>query len=95
MRFAALWGASVMGAGLAVAFERNHAPWLLRIFERSIADGEQFHVGETVQIGRMLTKPKAVTDDLLCITEPDMQALPIKFIDSVDMSWDGQITGRR
>ncbi|WP_322053152.1 immunity protein Imm33 domain-containing protein [Paraburkholderia bannensis] len=58
--------------------------WLLRFFERRVADGERFQAGETVQIGWMLTKLEAVTDDLLCITEPDMQAIPIKFVDSVD-----------
>lgn len=58
--------------------------WLLGYFERQVADGERFHAGETVQIGWMLTKLEATADGLLRVTEPDMKAIPIKFIDSVD-----------
>ncbi|MEM5317592.1 hypothetical protein [Paraburkholderia sp. JHI869] len=58
--------------------------WLLRFFERRVADGERFHAGETVQIGWMLTKLEAGADDLLCVAEPDMKAIPIRFVDSVD-----------
>lgn len=53
-------------------------------FERRVADGERFHAGETVQIGWMLTKLEAGEDSLLCVAEPDMKAIPIKFVDSVD-----------
>ncbi|WP_296650132.1 hypothetical protein [Paraburkholderia sp.] len=58
--------------------------WLLRFFERTVADGERFHVGETVQIGWMLTKLEAGAENFLCVAEPDMKAIPIKFVDSVD-----------
>lgn len=58
--------------------------WLLRFFERRVADGERFHAGETVQLGWMLTKLEAAVDGLLCVTEPDMKAIPISFVDSVD-----------
>ena len=59
--------------------------WLLRFFERRVAEGERFHAGETVQVGWMLTKLEAAPDDgFLCLTEPDMKVIPIRFIDSVD-----------
>ncbi len=57
---------------------------LLRYFERRVASGERFQAGETVQIGWMLTKLEAETDDLLCVAEPDMRAIPIRFVESVD-----------
>lgn len=58
--------------------------WLLRYFERQVADGERFQAGETIQIGWMLTRLEATADGFLRLTEPDMKAVPIKFIDSVD-----------
>ncbi|VWC94173.1 hypothetical protein BCO18442_02113 [Burkholderia contaminans] len=58
--------------------------WLLRYFEQQVADGERFQAGETIQIGWMLTRLEATADGFLRLTEPDMKAVPIKFIDSVD-----------
>ncbi|MEM5426504.1 immunity protein Imm33 domain-containing protein [Paraburkholderia ferrariae] len=58
--------------------------WLLRFLEQRVADGERFRVGETLQIGWMLTMLDAGAADTLRITEPDMKEIPIKFIDSVN-----------
>lgn len=58
--------------------------WLLRFLEESVAEGERFHAGETLQIGWMLTMLEAWEGDVLRIMEPDMKAIPIKFVDSVD-----------
>lgn len=58
--------------------------WLLRFFEQRVADGERFRDGETLQIGWMLTMLQRGAADFLRIMEPDMKAVPIKFIDSVD-----------
>ncbi|MFL9862243.1 hypothetical protein PQR72_42105 [Paraburkholderia madseniana] len=58
--------------------------WLLLFFEQRVADGERFRGGETLQIGWMLTMLQHGAADFLRIMEPDMRAVPIKFIDSVD-----------
>jgi hypothetical protein len=58
--------------------------WLLRFFEQRVADGERFHAGETLQVGWMLTKLEVGEADCLRVAEPDMKAIPIHFIDSVD-----------
>ncbi|CAM3441225.1 hypothetical protein BUUB107078_32005 [Burkholderia ubonensis] len=58
--------------------------WLLRFLEQSVAGGERFRAGETLQIGWMLTMLEVGKDDILRIMEPDMKAIPIEFIDSVD-----------
>ncbi|VWD39003.1 hypothetical protein BLA50215_05237 [Burkholderia lata] len=58
--------------------------WLLRFLEQSVAGGERFRAGETLQIGWMVTMLESGADDVLRIMEPDMRAIPIEFIDSVD-----------
>jgi hypothetical protein len=58
--------------------------WLLRFFEQRVADGERFRASETLQIGWMLTKLEDGEAGCLRVVEPDMKAIPINFIDSVD-----------
>src|SRR5437660_6277255 len=59
------------------------AKWLLEWLESEVAKGRRFLPGETVQIGWMVTKLEASEDEILKICEPDMKALPVKFVDSV------------
>jgi hypothetical protein len=47
---------------------------LLRFFEQRVAQGEKFRSGESLQVGWMLLR----------VLEPDMKAVPVKFVDSVD-----------
>ncbi|WP_157687118.1 immunity protein Imm33 domain-containing protein [Burkholderia lata] len=58
--------------------------WLLQFLEQSVAGGERFRAGETLQIGWMVTMLEAAEEGALRIMEPDMRAIPIEFIDSVD-----------
>lgn len=58
--------------------------WFLQFLEQSVAAGEQFRAGETLQVGWMLTRIEETPDGRLRITEPDMRAVPILFVDSID-----------
>ncbi|AOJ83401.1 hypothetical protein WS86_22275 [Burkholderia savannae] len=66
------------------AIPAQDANWLLRHFEHRVAEGERFRAGETRQIGWMLTMIEAGACGFLRVMEPDMKAIPIKFVDSVD-----------
>jgi hypothetical protein len=52
--------------------------------EQLVANGERFKIGETMQIGWMITKLASGPNGRLVITEPDMKAIPIEFVDSLD-----------
>jgi hypothetical protein len=52
--------------------------------EESVANGKRFKTEETLQVGWMITKLASGPNGRLVITEPDMKAIPIKFVDSLD-----------
>ena len=58
--------------------------WLLQFFESRVAEGEKFRSGESLQVGWMLTMLEDGPGGFLRVLEPDMRAVPAKFIDSVD-----------
>jgi hypothetical protein len=58
--------------------------WFQSWLEQSVANGERFKAGETLQIGWMVTKLASGPNGRLVITEPDMKAVPIEFVDSLD-----------
>jgi hypothetical protein len=66
------------------AIPASDVGWLLEYLEQRVADGESFRAGETLQIGWMLTMLESGPDNFLRVMEPDMRAIPIKFVDSVD-----------
>uniref|UniRef100_UPI000D3473A3 immunity protein Imm33 domain-containing protein n=1 Tax=unclassified Variovorax TaxID=663243 RepID=UPI000D3473A3 len=57
---------------------------LLRFFEERVAQGEKFRSGESLQVGWMFTMLEDGPDGVLRVLEPDMKAVPVKFVDSVD-----------
>ena len=57
--------------------------WLLRWLEHEVASGKCFRPGETVQIGWMITQVQFPVDGKSALFEPDMEAFPIKFVDSI------------
>lgn len=57
--------------------------WLKDTLESMVAEGSRFKPGETLQIGPMVLKLEAAEGGKLRLTEPDMKAMPIKFINSV------------
>jgi hypothetical protein len=48
-----------------------------------VASGERFAAGETMLLGGMMVKFEAAPDGRLRLTEPDMQSMPITFVDSM------------
>lgn len=58
--------------------------WFLHFLESRVAEGEKFSGGQSLQVGWMYTMIEDTDDGLLRITEPDMQQIPVRFIDSVD-----------
>lgn len=60
------------------------AEWFLDFLENSIKNGTKYKQGELIQIGWMIDKLAESMDGSLCINEPDMQHMPIKYIESVN-----------
>lgn len=58
--------------------------WFLHFLESRVAEGEKFSGGQSLQVGWMYTMIEETDDGFLRITEPDMQQIPVRFIDSVD-----------
>lgn len=58
--------------------------FLLQFFEQRVAQGERFHSGESLQVGWMFTMLEEGPTGFLRVLEPDMQGVPVKFVDSVD-----------
>lgn len=58
--------------------------WLLGFFEQRVAHGERFQSGENLQVGWMFTMLEEGPNGFLTVMEPDMKAVPVNFIDSVD-----------
>ncbi|MEG0921230.1 MAG: hypothetical protein RSD57_09665 [Comamonas sp.] len=58
--------------------------FLLDYLEKSVERGQRFHSGESLQIGWMYTTLKVGPEGCLHVLEPDMKAIPVEFIDSVD-----------
>jgi hypothetical protein len=56
--------------------------WLIHYLETSVASGERYKPGETMQIGWMITQ-LADEDGLLCICEPDFRSAPLRWVPSV------------
>ena len=57
---------------------------LLRFFEQRVAQGEKFRSGDSLQVGWMFTMLEAAPGGFLRVLEPDMKAVPVKFVDSID-----------
>ena len=73
---------------ISVAFEQRQVlegdvKWLIEWLESEVANGRRFLPGKTIQIGWMITKIDELEDRLLKISEPDMKAFPVNFVDSV------------
>lgn len=58
--------------------------WLTSTLEAWVAGGQRFKSGETMLLGSIVTRLSAVQDGTLRIMEPDMQSVPLKFVDSVE-----------
>lgn len=57
--------------------------WFAGWLEQSVAQGKQFAPGQTCQIGWMVTEVRQGNDGLLSFWEPDMQAMPVAWVESV------------
>jgi hypothetical protein len=57
--------------------------WLIKTLERAVAKGACYEEGQTIQLGWLLASFSAGYDGTLKITEPDMNGLPINFVDGV------------
>lgn len=57
--------------------------WLLRYLESRVSGGGKFQHGETMQIGWMVTMIEEIPEGKLRVKEPDMNVVPVQFIDSV------------
>jgi len=73
---------------ISIAYEQekvleSDVKWLLEWLECQVANGRRFLPSETIQIGWMLTKLEPFEDGILKICEPDMEAFPVNFVDSV------------
>ncbi|HEY4375309.1 MAG TPA: hypothetical protein VGN52_25520 [Burkholderiales bacterium] len=58
--------------------------WFLSYLEGRVAAGEKFGDGESLQVGWMYTRLEQVSPHLLRVLEPDMENVPVQFVDSVD-----------
>lgn len=59
--------------------------WLLQFLGQRVAQGVRFRSGESLQIGWMLTMlQEEGPGRVLRVLEPDMQAVPVHFVDAVD-----------
>lgn len=58
--------------------------FLLQFFEQRVARGEKFRGGESLQVGWMFTMLEEGPAGFLRVLEPDMQVVPVRFVDSVD-----------
>lgn len=58
--------------------------WLIKGLEEMVASGSRFQAGETLQLGWMINRFEAGPGGTLRLHEPDMQSMPIKFVDSAD-----------
>lgn len=58
--------------------------WFLQFLEARVAAGTQFRAGQTLQVGWMINRIEDGSDGLLRVTEPDMQLVPVRFVDSID-----------
>lgn len=56
--------------------------WLIQYLENSVARGEVFRAGETLQTGWMINSFRECSEGLM-VFEPDMIARPIRFVNSV------------
>ncbi len=57
--------------------------WLIASLEGQVANGQTFQEGDLFQIGWLVAKVKAHSDNLLTLTEPDLKELPLHYVDSV------------
>src|SRR5690349_16550004 len=73
---------------ISVTFEQKQVleddvKWLLEWLESEVANGRRFLPSQTIQIGWMITRVEPLEDGVLKICEPDMEAFPVNFVDSV------------
>ena len=66
------------------AVPQGDIAWFLQFLEDRVAAGAQFRAGQTLQVGWMITRIEEASERLLRVTEPDMQVVPIRFVDSID-----------
>lgn len=57
--------------------------WLVRFLEDTVKCGDKYVPQQTVQIGWMITLVRSREDQTLGLWEPDMQRVPIAWVDSV------------
>jgi hypothetical protein len=57
--------------------------WFIGWLEQAVAQGERFLPGQTCQVGWGLLQVRDADEDSLALWEPDMQAMPIEWVDSV------------
>jgi len=68
----------------SVAIPDVDPKWLVEGLEGMVASGSRFKAGETLQLGWMVNRFEKGPDGTLRLHEPDMQSMPIKFVDSAD-----------
>lgn len=59
------------------------ARWLVGWLEDSVARGERFAPGQTCQIGWLVAQVRAGADGALELWEPDLQHLPVQWVEGV------------
>jgi hypothetical protein len=57
--------------------------WFVDWLEQAVAAGERFTDGQTCQVGWIVTQVRAGENGLLTFWEPDMQQVPIAWVESV------------
>jgi hypothetical protein len=57
--------------------------WLIESLEKDVASGTRYEDGHTMQVGWLLVSFVAADDGSLRLQEPNMQGLPISFVDGV------------
>lgn len=62
----------------------NDAEWLLRWIEESVAGGMRFEIGQTCQVGWIVTQIRLHESGDLILWEPDMQGLPVQWSEAVN-----------
>lgn len=61
------------------AVAANDAKWLLGWLEESVAEGTRFEIGQTCQVGWVVTEVRQHESGDLILWEPDMRSLPVQW----------------
>jgi hypothetical protein len=67
----------------AVAVVADDADWLLGWLEESVAAGTRYKVGQTCQVGWLVTEVRQHESGDLALWEPDMRSLPVEWAEGV------------